>query len=749
LLEELLQEYEQALGVPQSKGPERDEIAVHACVNSVPDEVTFFKDSCELNSSLQPPVSGNQIDSSGQNKSLYRTASKASVGEQLFEIWREDGEEALQGKAVRTAHLCTRVNKTPRHHRHLLMHHDHDCLEEDNHEGGARKKEHARSFEQKSASMLPLDDSRPPWFKRSMQHGCNRFVLNPFSRKRVSWDMAGFAALAWDLFQVPVAVFSPPEDDTFWVTLGWIATVYWTLDIPASCMVGYFDRLGNLTMNWRCVVKRYLKTWFFFDVLMVSLDWARIFLDGVETASKSSRILKVLRFVRTFRLLRLFRSSKMKDAVLALQEEIDSPFIDPIFAMCTNAVMILCAAHFIACAWFGTGVVSSNKGNWVEANEMDSLNFATKYLETYRMALTFSFGRNIWIAPQNDGEIIFMIAMKLVGLMVFSTFVGGVTSRLTKIRELVEQESTQLFHLKQYLKDNRTSLMLKERVIRYAEYARQQHKKCRRSEDVVLLGLISGPLHVELETEVHKPYLIINPFMKEYSIASPAALSQLCFSCLKEETLARSDTLFRRGEACHRMFILKSGVLCYRLESKAETRAITVRKGYWFCEPALWLPWVHRARMKAMIEADLIYLDSVRFRDSTACHPSVRALCCSHAAQFYSHLNARPGDVWDVPPELLDPMRFADASHHEELNKIEHVHPMGTRFAKIISKAEEMSASLIHDESSDDEFEDEDDEYEEVLENMVEAQRRSRGDQSNEGSPKSAENKDVKAASKE
>lgn len=309
LLEELLQEYEQALGVPQSKGPERDEIAVHACVNSVPDEVTFFKDSCELNSSLQPPVSGNQIDSSGQNKSLYRTASTAfrekAAGVQLFEIWRDGGEEALQGKAVRTAHLCTRVNKTPRHHRHLLMHHDHhghdhDCLEEDNHEGGARKKEHARSFEQKSASMLPLDDSRPPWFKRSMQHGCNRFVLNPFSRKRVSWDMAGFAALAWDLFQVPVAVFSPPEDDTFWVTLGWIATVYWTLDIPASCMVGYFDRLGNLTMNWRCVVKRYLKTWFFFDVLMVSLDWARIFLDGVETASKSSRILKVLRFVRTF-----------------------------------------------------------------------------------------------------------------------------------------------------------------------------------------------------------------------------------------------------------------------------------------------------------------------------------------------------------------------------------------------------------------------------------------------------------------
>jgi len=105
-----------------------------------------------------------------------------------------------------------------------------------------------------------------------------RCMVQPNSMKRLCWDFFGMLLIMWDILWLPFLLFDP-EDTTLIIMLGWVARIFWTLDIPASFLTGYMTKEGNTVMCGPKVTRRYMKSRMFFDGLVVFADWFEVLMS--------------------------------------------------------------------------------------------------------------------------------------------------------------------------------------------------------------------------------------------------------------------------------------------------------------------------------------------------------------------------------------------------------------------------------------------------------------------------------------
>lgn len=95
--------------------------------------------------------------------------------------------------------------------------------------------------------------------------------MSPNAPVRLSWDVASMVLISYDVWWIPLQCFNP-EEDFFTTMMGWVSLVFWTLDMAATLMVGYFDN-GELILDPKRIACRYLRTWFLPDLIVVLPDW--------------------------------------------------------------------------------------------------------------------------------------------------------------------------------------------------------------------------------------------------------------------------------------------------------------------------------------------------------------------------------------------------------------------------------------------------------------------------------------------
>lgn len=69
----------------------------------------------------------------------------------------------------------------------------------------------------------------------------SRMVARPSSQRRLMWDFMGMALIGYDVIVIPLSSFDPPPN-LFTHTMGWVCTIYWTIDIPCTLLVGYHTK---------------------------------------------------------------------------------------------------------------------------------------------------------------------------------------------------------------------------------------------------------------------------------------------------------------------------------------------------------------------------------------------------------------------------------------------------------------------------------------------------------------------------
>jgi len=514
--------------------------------------------------------------------------------------------------------------------------------------------------------------------------GCcyGNYVFRPEVPFIIAWQLLGVLVLGFDTLLVPMEVF-PQEPTLFFSWLQGLTSLYWFIDIFTTMNTGIYNEKGDIDARRWQIFKSYARSWMTFDLLLISLDIYSYLSDlsspeSNGTAAGAARSGRIARFMRIIRLLRLVRLAKLRQLLFALQSLIDSEWVTLMLAVVRNLAVILLSNHYIACVWFliGSSTQDTEAECWVSREGIADEDMWMQYTVSVQWSLAqFTPGASL-IQIKCRIERAFYIFVLVYGLVLGTCFVSSITTIMNAVWSLTRYNTSQNFLLKKFLKENSVSRNLSTRILRYVDYVLElRHKKTHHSK-VHYLQLLSGPLHWELQREIHSKILNIHPVFASYSANASPALLQICATALSNIIYAKKDRVFHQSKEAKEMFFLVSGAFVYHVKATINHREIPITvkldENTYFCEAALWLLWRTRGEMRALAESDALVVNSKKFREASMAYPAAATLGRAAAHSFYDHameltLTNEVG-LTDVPAEVIAQFQDDDAQAGDVLD---------------------------------------------------------------------------------
>jgi len=476
----------------------------------------------------------------------------------------------------------------------------------------------------------------------SFGHRCISF---PSSTKRMVWDLVGALLIVYDLISIPMNVFDMPTS-TFSVTMDWLTLLFWTINIPASCTVGFVQE-GITIMIPRQIIANYLKTWCIVDLAVVVPDWTfstMALVSGGENEGESVRLLRIMRLARILRLLRLL---KLRKLLTHVNDLIDSEYMSIVINIVKMILSLLAINHFIACIWFLVADSRANSGDmtWVQASGFEEASWDYQYATSFHWAITQFTPASMDVQPQNLLERVFAVTIVVFALVGFSYLVGSITGSLTQLRSMQEDASKQFWTLRRFLAQKELTKNHKElslRIQRYVEHEYEQQRDHVQQKNVKILALLSKQLLSQLNWTLKKDTVKVHPLFTHLKNESEVTMHRLANSTMDRVHFAQNDTLFLTGEVAEEMSIVLEGKLQYIKVSQdgEDKKEFVDRAEDWIAEPVLWSPtWEHLGVLMVVVQSELLTINGDKFCEVTKMNPQAWACCAHYAKKFIRWLN--------------------------------------------------------------------------------------------------------------
>jgi hypothetical protein len=239
------------------------------------------------------------------------------------------------------------------------------------------------------------------------------------------------------------------------------------------------------------------------------------------------------------------------------------------------------------------------------------------------------------IQPSNTIERIYAIVVVILGLVVFSSFISGITSSATQLRKKMSESTKELWLLRRFLKQAKISRLLSFRIQRYIEYVIDQEHSVLKENQVKLLDALSAPLRNELNVDMHEGLLLKHEFLARFCHEQSNLV--VWNGALTTLPLALGDVVFFTGEPAHAMMGLSFGALEYK--RKRDVESIPVGHGSWFSEATLWTTWSHVGDMRTKTVCTLVAIDAMAFIKNVTAVSQLARTASSYARSFITDLN--------------------------------------------------------------------------------------------------------------
>jgi len=531
-----------------------------------------------------------------------------------------------------------------------------------------------------------------------MLHLLNKLVLDPSSPKRLFFEVLGLFLIIYDLFWLPMQVFDPPGN-VFTEAMGWCSSIYWALDIPMSFLVGQIlQTKGIIEMRVRAIAGIYIRGWFWFDILVVSVDWALNVYEMVTNTRNvggisALRLGKGVRILRVFRLIRVLKGGGMLQELL---DTIHSEHCIIIVGIVKLLGLILCVNHFIACVWFWIGRQDPDGvDTWFYDNAINSKSIPYQYSTCLHWSLTQFTPASMEVYPTNATERIFCVCVIVSAMVIFSSFISAMTNAMTQLRTLNKDRNDQFSLLRRYLTQCNVSGGLLARVLQSVNSAMNRNKRRVHEEDIRVLSMLPLSLRQDLNSEVYSPTFAMHPFFAVCSSCFEPQVRKLYSVGLKGRSLPPNQELITSGEAATTMYFITSGALSYKCDKQLSPLPVLLQEGKWISEAALWMLWSHNGHANTGLEeCDVVGLDAGKFQEIFKDDSTVK----SYAMAFWAHFMENPGtltDAWADEELLFDWAMGALVSAERYVGGVINPDHRNTAFTKhIINKRRSSSAML-------------------------------------------------------
>eukprot|EP00928_Gymnodinium_smaydae_P021196 TRINITY_DN18250_c0_g2_i1.p1 TRINITY_DN18250_c0_g2~~TRINITY_DN18250_c0_g2_i1.p1 ORF type:complete len:745 (+),score=177.87 TRINITY_DN18250_c0_g2_i1:145-2379(+) len=457
------------------------------------------------------------------------------------------------------------------------------------------------------------------------------FIIHPQSAKRITWDIMSLCLVVYDMVLIPMSLFTMGEN-MFITIMDWTTRIFWTLDVGWSCCTAIVMKTGDVNFDARFILKRYLRTWFPLDLVIVSSDWMEVILDRIGSSGNVGNLAKSFRTARVVRLLRLVR---MQEVMVQITERIQSDKLTFVLDILKSIVFVVAVSHVIGCCWWGVGT-SGLGDSWVQQKGYETSALGTQYLVSLHWSLSQFTGGMDEFAPVGSIERLYAVLAWIFGFVSATIIVSILTSKLTQLYMIGGAQSRQMSTLKKYLKQNDISSNLALRMVKSAKHAMSGDLT---PDAVEMLHVVSEPLKVEMHFEQYSAVIRSHPFFAEYIQEGPYVMRRVCHFANSTLMLANGDIVFSKGEnpANPKMYFVWKGSLEYSIGAGDSTPVVEKQ---WIAEPVLWTKWTHRGMLTATNDVKLVCLDAKtfqeivdRFKDIGGFDPKV------YAADFVRYLN--------------------------------------------------------------------------------------------------------------
>jgi hypothetical protein len=425
--------------------------------------------------------------------------------------------------------------------------------------------------------------------------------------------MGSLLMVLYDMVLIPLSLFELP-DSTFLQFMAWVTRMFWTIDLPLTFCSGFVTHSGHIELHKASIARRYLRTWFTPDFIIVTMDWLELLISAIlANVSGVTRLGKVTRVFRIIRMIRLLRIARAGDIINVLLEQFSSTRLRVLFHLIKLCCTMLAAAHLLACLWYGCGLLNE-ENSWVIEYDYVGSSLGKRYIMSYRWAIAQFGGGMDEVHPRSSVECIYALFSYIGAFWSGAVFISTLTSRMTQLSIDGSTYNMQLNLLRQYLEQNKVSKNLSVRLNRNAKHALVERRNMIPEESVEVLTIISDPLRMDLHFDLYSPPLAAHPFFSLYIFECPNVIKKVCHSAMSQFVVSAGDTVFCAGETPNNpvMYIVNKGTLQY-----TTTAARMVGEGQWLSEACLWTSWMHRGDLTALSDCRLYRLDAREFQAIT------------------------------------------------------------------------------------------------------------------------------------
>eukprot|EP00929_Paragymnodinium_shiwhaense_P078149 TRINITY_DN4045_c0_g1_i3.p1 TRINITY_DN4045_c0_g1~~TRINITY_DN4045_c0_g1_i3.p1 ORF type:complete len:1133 (+),score=295.61 TRINITY_DN4045_c0_g1_i3:119-3517(+) len=465
--------------------------------------------------------------------------------------------------------------------------------------------------------------------------------------KRVfQWDCFALMFAAYDWVALPLLV--------FWMDLRGAAfsmyvvtTLFWSLDVFRNLFVGYHDK-GAIVVDLKRVLKRYAKTCMLFDLLSLTADWIRISTNMVSWPESMTE-----RAFYFFHFLRLSRVWRMAAVLRNIQERINLESASNLMTIVEMFFLLVLLNHIIGCGWYYIGTRWALGGDsWVTAFLMTtdgSENLPYIYMTAFHWSLTQFTPASIAVQPSNLPERIYSVVVLLGALVVFSTFLSGITGAMMHIRGLRAERSKKFWMLRRYLKEAHVPMALSIRIQQFIENEYNNQESFLQEGNVEVLALISNDLRAELQVAICEPRLCGHPLMLLVATADYPTMLRICNKACQRTAVGRHETLFQAAEEANCVSFVCDGTMRYAITipARGETEAMHVSAdvvaGMWVGEATMWTQWFYLGELTAVTACEVVAVDVLEFHASIPFKGDLQREVLQYAKSFITSLNRAEG----------------------------------------------------------------------------------------------------------